>query len=150
MDDILQPQITTHHTYFPSPLPGAPSFSANLTRLKDTYFLWLGSGPPSSVANGSLENEQGEEGHTSEKKLAGEWAVAMPAIGSMPITSTALYRSTGESEPIAQRLARKFPGNQIHVSLSLAPSGSLQDPLASKALMLVEKRVAEWISNLGI
>ena len=69
--------ITTHHTYLPSPFPSAPSFHLHLTRLKDTLMLWVGTGPPSDSSVPGLEASTGPD----ERRLAGDWAVAMPSRG---------------------------------------------------------------------
>lgn len=116
--DNLQPQIKLHNTYIPSPFPLSPSFYFQLTHLKSTLFIWVGTGKPSSdpVPSGSnavlapFGSRMGTEGGTSatmrsgrlgeedfdaaevgaesaiengpeERKLAAEWAVAMPSRG---------------------------------------------------------------------
>lgn len=49
--------------------------------------------------------------------------------------------------------ARKFPSNQVHLSLSLpstltAPSGPSLDPFASRTLLMMEKELSKWIGEL--
>ena len=66
--------IATYHTFIPPPLPSAPSFHLHLTRMKDTLFIWVGNG-----SEGSEEEES--TGSTGEKRLASDWAVAMPTRG---------------------------------------------------------------------
>ncbi|WWD17466.1 hypothetical protein CI109_101907 [Kwoniella shandongensis] len=145
----LQPQIQTYHTSLPSPLPSFPSFQFQLTRLTSTLMIWVGAGPPT---------QPGEEVPTvggGEKKLAGDWSVAMPSRGNIPVTATPILRS-GTSDialPMSQRLARKFPSNQIHLSLSLPPSltsqsGPSLDPYASKVLLVMEKKLGNWLSEV--
>jgi hypothetical protein len=66
----LTPRTTTHHTVLPAPFPAAPSFALHLTRLADTLFIWVGTAP-----------QPGTEEEEGKRKLAGEWAVAMPSYG---------------------------------------------------------------------
>ncbi|CAD6572453.1 MAG: hypothetical protein TREMPRED_000548 [Tremellales sp. Tagirdzhanova-0007] len=171
----LDPQsgITTQHTYLPSPLPSSPSFHLHLTRLKDTLMIWVGAGEPSDPTMPGVEANVGP----SEKRLAGDWAVAMPARGNIPVTGTPVF-SSGASDlalPLAQRLggseslsscspagssvtrrlyaARRFPPNQIHLSLSFpttltSPSGPSLDPFASRVLLLLEKKLGLWLETL--
>ncbi|KAK8864237.1 hypothetical protein IAR55_001483 [Kwoniella newhampshirensis] len=145
----LRPQIKIHHTNLPSPLPSSPSFQFQLTRLTSTLVVWVGAGPPTQL---------GEEVSIiagGEKKLASDWSVAMPARGNIPVTATPIFRS-GASDialPMSQRLARKFPSNQIHLSLSLPPSltsqsGPSLDPYASKVLLAMEKKLGNWLSEV--
>ncbi|CAK9786443.1 hypothetical protein CC85DRAFT_287080 [Cutaneotrichosporon oleaginosum] len=137
----LEPQITTHHTALTPPFPGAPAFTFHLTRLTDTLFVWAGAA------------ERAEE--EPKRTLAQEWAVAMPSRGSIPATATPVFRQgAGDMAlPMAQRLAKRFPSNQIHLSLSLpasltATSGPNVDPYASKALLVMEKRLVAWITEV--
>lgn len=64
----LEPQIKTYHTTVPPPFPGAPGFVFHLTRLKDTLMVWAGAQ--------TLSEEDDDR-----KRLAGDWAVAMPGRG---------------------------------------------------------------------
>ena len=123
------PQIRIYHKSMPSPLPSAPSFIFQLTRLKDTLLIWVGTGQPTSIngIGGTTSQAAGtqEDLAVGERKLAGEWAVAMPSRGvslgegglketdtnisciqSLPVTGTPIFRS-GASDmavPMAQRL----------------------------------------------
>jgi hypothetical protein len=50
-------------------------------------------------------------------------------------------------------VARKFPSNQIHLSLSLpasltAQSGPSIDPFSSKVLLVMEKKLGGWLSEV--
>ena len=67
--------IATYHTFVPPAMPTAPSFQLHLTRLKDTLFIWAGA---------SEGGEDEESGSVGEKRLAGDWAVAMPTRGVGP------------------------------------------------------------------
>lgn len=66
--------IATYHTFVPPPLPTAPSFHLHLTRMRDTLFIWVGTG-----SEGSEDEES--TGSVGGKRLAGDWAVAMPTRG---------------------------------------------------------------------
>jgi proteasome assembly chaperone 4 len=53
----------------------------------------------------------------------------------------------------ANHTAKRFPPNQIHLSLSLpssltAPAGPGLDPYASKALLVMEKKLGVWIADI--
>ena len=67
---------TTYHTTIPSAFPSAPSFHFQLTRFRDTLFVWIGSGSASD-AQGELDGAAGP----SERRVGGDWAVAMPKRG---------------------------------------------------------------------
>ncbi|BEJ11976.1 hypothetical protein CspHIS471_0204360 [Cutaneotrichosporon sp. HIS471] len=134
-------QTTTHHTAVGPPFPGAPAFTFHLTRLADTLFVWIGAA------------ERAED--DPKRNLAQEWAVAMPSRGNIPATATPVFRQgAGDTAlPMAQRLAKRFPPNQIHLSLSLpgsltATSGPNLDPYASKALLVMEKQLVEWLTEV--
>ncbi|WWD02785.1 hypothetical protein V865_000827 [Kwoniella europaea PYCC6329] len=146
----IEPTIKTYHSALPSPIPNSPSFVFHLTRLVDTLMIWVGTGTPSDP------NTMGGGGViVSEKKLANDWAVAMPSRGNIPVTSTSVYRATANDHALgmSQRLARKFPNNQIHLSLSLpstmtSQSGPNLDPYASKLLLVMEKKLGSWLSEV--
>lgn len=47
-------------------------------------------------------------------------------------------------------VAKRFPSNQVHLSLALpasltAPQGPQLDPYASKALLVMEKKLGTWL-----
>ena len=76
----LQPLIRLDNTHIPSPFPAAPSFYFHLTHLTSTLFIWVGTGKPSTPGQAGilgLDEAAGPE----EKRLAGDWAVAMPSYG---------------------------------------------------------------------
>lgn len=85
------PAIMTRHTIIPSPIPSAPSFHFHLTRLKDTLFVWIGTGKPTSITlqsqrqDGSLVSGAAGimpgEAALDERRVASDWAVAMPGGG---------------------------------------------------------------------
>ncbi|WWC70394.1 uncharacterized protein I206_104344 [Kwoniella pini CBS 10737] len=145
----LEPKIKTYYQTLPSPLPNSPSFVFHLTRLVDTLMIWVGTGSPADPTS-DIENII-----VGEKKIASDWAVAMPSRGNIPVTATPIYRA-GASDyalPMSQRLARKFPSNQIHLSLSLpssltSQSGPNLDPYASKLLLIMEKKLVTWLSEV--
>lgn len=95
----------------------------------------------------------------------------------MPTVATPVFRSGALdlAVPMAQRLgtpsvhaylrlcgimgsqssltARKFPSNQIHLSLSLpptltAPSGPSLDPSAGRTLLVMEKELGKWLEQV--
>jgi len=157
---VLTPSISLHHTIVPSPLPTAPSFHLHLTRLRNTLMIWIGTGPPTDVAptgevspHPQLTSPPNVAG-PSEKRLAADWGVAMPALGRMPVTGTPVFRSGAMdvAVPMSQRLARRFPQNQIHLSLSLpaslTESGSSAGPFPSKVMLMMEKRLCTWIEEV--
>ena len=50
-------------------------------------------------------------------------------------------------------VARKFPPNQIHLSLSIPPSLNLSsgpslDPMASRFLLMMEKKLVDWLQDI--
>lgn len=61
------------HTTLPSPLPGSPSFIFHLTHLTNTLLLWIGTGQPTDPADPTAVITP------VERKLAQDWAVAMPS-----------------------------------------------------------------------
>ena len=75
--------IATYHTFIPPPLPSAPSFHLHLTRMRDTLFIWVGNG-----SEGSEDEES--TGSVGDKRLASDWAVAMPTRG---VSITTLHSS---------------------------------------------------------
>ena len=81
----LDPQISLHHTTLPSSLPGSPSFVFHLTRLTDTLLVWIATGQPTESPSSD------EMILPTEKRLAQDWAVAMPPRG----VSNGLPRCTG-------------------------------------------------------
>ncbi|WWC89521.1 uncharacterized protein L201_004445 [Kwoniella dendrophila CBS 6074] len=142
----LEPIIQTYHQTLCSPLPSSPSFVFHLTRLVDTLMIWVGTGSPSDSSESVI---------VSEKKIASDWAVAMPSRGNIPVTATPIYRASASDYalPMSQRLARKFPNNQIQLSLSLpssltSQSGPNLDPYASKLLLIMEKKLGTWLSEV--
>ncbi len=69
-----------------------------------------------------------------------------PAIHSLKLSIYGLVLKRSST-------ARRFPPNQIHLSLSLPPtltsqSGPSLDPYASKVLLLLEKRLGAWLEEL--
>nr|ODN82552.1 hypothetical protein L203_05361 [Cryptococcus depauperatus CBS 7841]ODN97808.1 hypothetical protein L204_03231 [Cryptococcus depauperatus CBS 7855] len=134
--------ITTAHIHIPPSLPSSPSFHFHLTRLTDTLFVWVGAAP-----------SDGQEA-SGNGRLAVDWSVAMPARRSMPVACTPLYRAgtNDASLSMAARLARKFPRQQVHLSLdlpaSLTQSGPSTDPYASKILLAMEKKLGDWLESL--
>ncbi|KAL1405427.1 hypothetical protein Q8F55_009058 [Vanrija albida] len=148
----LEPHTTTAFTYIPAPFPGAPAFQFQLTRLADTLLVWVGTGGP---ATDDDEDGAGAGGGEKNKRLASDWAVAMPSRGNIPTTATPIFRSgaTDTALHMAQRLSKRFPPNQIHLSLSLpsnltAPAGPGLDPYASKALLVMEKKLVAWLGDV--
>ncbi|WVF71638.1 hypothetical protein IAT40_006446 [Kwoniella sp. CBS 6097] len=155
----LEPQIQTYHTAIPSLFAGggggSPAFVFHLTRMVDTLIVWVGTGTTSDTQVGSSSIGGSSGVGVGEKKLASDWSVAMPSRGNIPVTATPIYRS-GASDialPMSQRLARKFPSNQIHLSLSLPSSLTTQsgpnlDPYASKMLLVMEKKLGAWLDEI--
>ncbi|KAK4687857.1 proteasome assembly chaperone 4, partial [Tremellales sp. Uapishka_1] len=161
---VVSPQITLHSIVLPSPFPSCPTFHFHLTRLSQTLMIWVGAGPPSTPETLAYSAPD-------ERKLA-EWAVSMPARPvrafltpfppsltrsnqDLPVSSTPIFRN-GAADlalPLSQRLAKRFPANQILLQLSLpasltAQSGPSLNPYASKALLVMEKRLGVWLEEL--
>ena len=90
---------------------------------------------------------------------------------NIPVTSTPVLRTSSSdlslamsqrlgkstlhqiAEPILTKIAKRFPGNQVHLSLSLSskllPSqGSAHDPFASKVLLIMEKKLSAWLGEV--
>jgi len=75
---------------------------------------------------------------------------------------SACLPSPPQAPPLLQHLftiianpstAKRFPPNQIQLSLSLpssltAPAGPGLDPYASKALLAMEKKLGTWIADI--
>lgn len=206
----LQPQISTHHTSIPSPLPSSPSFNFHLTRMVNTLMIWVGTGLPTDTAGNSVGGAASMGSvEQVDNKLAGDWSVAMPSRGvgvvswSMGVSGEMLIlagmgdmkehtsdcdtpvqvwlngycsanvSATGSVISYAHALsilawlgyspcvsadtslgiAKKFPLNQIHLSLSLPPSltnqtGQSIDPYASKMMLVMEKKLGKWIEEI--
>lgn len=84
----MDPLITTHHTFLPSPSPSLPSFHLHLTRLTSTLFIWVGTGRPSGLTSDGAGSgaglealEQAEAAGGDAKRISADWAVAMPSRG---------------------------------------------------------------------
>ncbi|KAL0250678.1 hypothetical protein I308_102861 [Cryptococcus tetragattii IND107] len=152
----LQPKISIHYITIPSPLPSSPSFNFHLTCMANTLMIWVGTGLPTDAA-GNAAGGAASMGSVEQvdNKLAADWSVAMPSRGNIPVTATPLFRSgsTDIALPMSQRLAKKFPSNQIHLSLSLPSSltnqtGQSIDPYASKMVLVMEKKLGKWIEEV--
>lgn len=82
MSGDLEPTTQVYYTHLPAPFPASPAFNFQLTRMKDTLFVWVGTGAPGSDGadddgpDGPQAREEGEG-----NRLASEWAVAMPSAG---------------------------------------------------------------------
>jgi hypothetical protein len=86
----LDSHITTHYASLPSPLPSSPSFVFHLTRLTNTLLIWVGTGQPTESST------SGEMIMPNEKKLAQDWAVAMPPRGVSTPFGTSGMGNRGE------------------------------------------------------
>lgn len=124
----LEPHTTTAYTYIPAPYPGAPAFQFQLTRLTDTLLVWVGTGGPVAAEEG--DDAPGAAGGEKNKRLASDWAVAMPSRGvragwlardgkltrpqNIPTTATPIFRSgaTDTALHMAQRLCKFASGSR--------------------------------------
>ncbi|KAF8070607.1 hypothetical protein FPV67DRAFT_1561372 [Lyophyllum atratum] len=120
--------------------PSLPALALQVTRLVDSYMLWIGTTDRSA--------EDVYEAAT-QGSLCKDWACAMPpryAGGAVPATS--LFRST-ESDvalSMAQRLAKRF-GKQIFLSIDV-PSTFLTIGQGPRLLLEAEKGIVTTL--LGI
>ncbi|WVN88126.1 uncharacterized protein L203_103327 [Cryptococcus depauperatus CBS 7841] len=144
--------ITTAHIHIPPSLPSSPSFHFHLTRLTDTLFVWVGAAP-----------SDGQEA-SGNGRLAVDWSVAMPARRWLVRRCTELARTMRRcrwqrgsvggwfADRADSYAARKFPRQQVHLSLdlpaSLTQSGPSTDPYASKILLAMEKKLGDWLESL--
>ncbi|ORX36825.1 hypothetical protein BD324DRAFT_651306 [Kockovaella imperatae] len=178
MTTDLESSITTHHLTVPPPSTAGesssiPTFHFHLTRLKGTLMIWIGTTTSQRIGEEVDEPESGAGSSSNmERRLASDWAVAMPSRGTIPVSSTSIYQTSTTSIAVSmsQRLApaplimhvtsaetsllaRKYPPHQIHLSLSLPPgltasSGTSVDPMASRILLLMEKKLCLWLDGV--
>ncbi|PCH43615.1 hypothetical protein WOLCODRAFT_26060 [Wolfiporia cocos MD-104 SS10] len=119
-----------------------PSLAVQVTRLVDSYMLWVGM---------TAEAAEDIESAPMQGYLAHDWACAMPARTSnpnIPPAATALFRSSGSDAalPMAQRLARRF-GKQIFLSIDVSPSFNPMGQ-GSKLLLAIEKAVVDTLKEM--
>ncbi|KAL7421734.1 hypothetical protein Q5752_003505 [Cryptotrichosporon argae] len=146
---LLVPQTATHHTALPPLFPGAPTFHIHLTVLASTLLIWVGASPGLDPAS----FDAGAGAGPSERRLAADWGVGMPAYGNLPPTATAVFRAPADlATPMALRLTKRFPATQVHVSLALPAAitraGPDADLHAGRALLGMERRLVEWVAGV--
>lgn len=77
----LEPHTRVYYTHLPPPFPAAPAFSLQLTRMKDTLMVWVGTGGPGGSGDDDRDGGEGSGEADSGRRIAAEWAVAMPSAG---------------------------------------------------------------------
>ncbi|KAH8119097.1 hypothetical protein DFH11DRAFT_419754 [Phellopilus nigrolimitatus] len=129
--------IETEVKYFAPSGDSMPALVLQLTRLVDSYMLWIGptdSGP--------------EDAHKAPLRgsLCRDWACAMPpASNNIPPSGTALFRASASDLALAmaQRLARRF-NKQIFLSIDLPPN-FISTGLGHKLALEAERRLVETL-----
>lgn len=125
--------ISVEMKYLTPSDPSLPALALQITRLVDSYMLWIGTteGLPKDVDKAATQGS-----------LCKDWACAMPPrFAGGPIPATSLFRST-ESDialSMAQRLAKRF-GKQIFLSVDV-PSTFLNIGQGPKLLLEAEKGI---------
>ncbi|KAK7472730.1 hypothetical protein VKT23_000840 [Stygiomarasmius scandens] len=102
--------ISVETRYIAPSDPSLPAFALRITRLVDSYMIWIGT---TELAPDAVEKAP-ELG-----RLCKDWACAMPPKNQGQVgAATSLYRTStsDESLSMAQRLARRF-GKQMLVSV---------------------------------
>ncbi|KAH9839478.1 uncharacterized protein C8Q71DRAFT_749653 [Rhodofomes roseus] len=135
-----QPIITVETKLVPPSDPTLPALAVQVTRLLDSYMLWIGTTDEAAedVQNALLQ------GH-----IARDWACAMP-LGNLnvPPAATSLYRSSSSDAALSmsQRLARRFK-KQIFLSIDLPPGFDSMGQ-GQKLILAVEKAVVETLREV--
>ncbi|EPT04998.1 hypothetical protein FOMPIDRAFT_1021721 [Fomitopsis schrenkii] len=140
-----QPQqhiIMAETKFVPPSDPTLPALALQVTRLLDSYMLWIGTTEESA---GDVQNAP-VQGH-----LARDWACAMPASKLITNTSpaaTSLYRSSSSDAALtmSQRLARRFQ-KQIFLSIDLPPGFDSMGQ-GQKLILAVERAVVETLKDM--
>ncbi|GLB37582.1 putative proteasome assembly chaperone 4 [Lyophyllum shimeji] len=120
--------------------PSLPALALQVTRLVDSYMLWIGT---TEVPLNDVDKA------ATQSSLCKDWACAMPprvAGGAIPATS--LFRSA-ESDvalSMAQRLAKRF-GKQVFLSVDV-PSTFLNIGQGPKLLLDAEKGIVTTLLEI--
>ncbi|KAI0733148.1 hypothetical protein C8Q72DRAFT_814459 [Fomitopsis betulina] len=138
----IQPHIVAETKFVPPSDPTLPALALQVTRLRDSYMLWIGTTEESAedVQNAPLQ------GH-----LARDWACAMPANklnANISPAATSLYRSSSSDAALtmSQRLARRFQ-KQIFLSIDLPPGFDSMGQ-GQKLILAVEKTLVETLIQM--
>ncbi|KAI0744059.1 hypothetical protein C8Q80DRAFT_1184818 [Daedaleopsis nitida] len=164
---IMEPRIHVETRYIPPAEMAVPALAVQITRLVDTYMLWVGT---TDVEEKDVHNAP------SQGCLGRDWACAMPSKdtvssavltlivrqlnfctvahlrwpwlkSSIPGAATSLYRSSSSDAALSmsQRLARRFK-KQIFLSIDMPPSlGSTGQE--GKLLLAIERGVGDILRS---
>ncbi|KAF5393228.1 hypothetical protein D9757_000726 [Collybiopsis confluens] len=103
--------VSTQIKYIASASPSVPAFALEITRLVDSYMIWIS---PTELLQADVQNAP------RQANLCRDWACAMPPKDSAIQASTSIFRTPNSdlSISMAQRFARKF-GKQIFLSIDI-------------------------------
>ncbi|KAL5507417.1 hypothetical protein ACEPAH_6873 [Sanghuangporus vaninii] len=136
--------IETRLKYFQPQDDASSALVVQVTRLVDSYMLWVG---PTNAR--SAEDREAVEMAPQNGSLCRDWACAMPPLSSTVAPSgTSLLRASSSdlALPMAQRLARRFK-RQIFLSIDIPPA-FLSMGHGPKLAFEAEKRVVETLKEL--
>jgi len=131
--------ISVETKYIASSDSALPALALQVTRLVDSYMIWVGT-----------TEESAEEVHKAPLHgcLSKDWACAMSLptnTSSLPASATSLFRVSGSEVALsmAQRLARRFR-KQIFLSVDVPPN-FLSMGQGPKLLLEMEKGIIETL-----
>ncbi|KAH9935531.1 uncharacterized protein B0H18DRAFT_976134 [Fomitopsis serialis] len=141
---VTESNITVETKLVSPPDPTLPALAIQVTRLLDSYMLWIGT-----------TDETAEDVHSAplQGHLARDWACAMPVrnlSANTPPAATSLYRSSSSDAALSmsQRLARRFK-KQIFLSIDLPPVFDSMGQ-GQKLVLAVERAVVETLRELEL
>ncbi|KAI9511173.1 hypothetical protein F5148DRAFT_975583 [Russula earlei] len=134
--------VNVETKYFPSSRTSSPALALQVTRLADSYMLWIGV---------TEELQENTDRAILRGRLGKDWAVAMPPWKvrdhgmTLPATGTQLLRSSSSdfALSIAKRLAQRF-GKQIFLSIDVPVS--MGD--GCEMLVEVEKALVDTLKEM--
>ncbi|KAJ8077282.1 hypothetical protein PM082_001712 [Marasmius tenuissimus] len=122
--------ITVETARISSADPSIPQFALQITRLVDSYMLWVGlTGEDVSMA-------------AARGNLCKDWACAMPPqTTGVPAAATSIFRTKDSdvSLSMAQRLAKRL-GKQVFLSLDVGEQGI-------KGIVAIEKGIVDILKG---
>ncbi|KAF9010539.1 hypothetical protein BDQ17DRAFT_1387772 [Cyathus striatus] len=129
--------ISVKTEYVPSSNPSLPALTIQVTKLVDSYMVWVG------VAEGGPE---GMQMSVLRGNLCKDWACAMPAkTAEVPATSLFRTSSSDVALSMARRLAKRFQ-KQIFLSVDL-PVTFLTMGEGDQLVLVAEKGIVQALKG---